>query len=639
MKHGFIKVAAGSVRTVVADPAANAAEIIARIREADEAGVHLLVLPELAVTGCTCGDLFYSDMLTEAAMQALSGICDATEGLLPLVIVGVPVRHRGKLYNCAAAIQNGRLLALIPKTHLQNGGDSYELRQFTSGEAIEDAAIRFRGEAVPFGTNLLLQHEALPEFCVGIEIGAESWAACPPAEFLTACGATVIASPSASAETVGKAEFRRLMAKSASARLLCGYVISNAGPEESTQDAVWSSHHLIAENGLLLAENPPFGETALLISEIDAQLLSGARHRDTAFTLCDEEACTVIPFSQPMGETKLTRSIEKNPFVLSDDREMDGRCETILQIQAHGLKKRMEHTRSKTAVVGISGGLDSCLALLVMVRAFDLMKKPREEILAVTMPGFGTTSRTKGNAEKMCELLGVTLRCVPIGESVLQHFRDIGHDPEKRDVTYENAQARERTQVLMDIANEENGLVVGTGDLSELALGWATYNGDHMSMYGVNGSVPKTLVRRLTRYEADHAEAALSAVLTDILDTPVSPELLPADAQGKIAQKTEDLVGPYELHDFFLYYLLRCGFKPSKIYRLARYAFGGEYTDDVILHWLRTFVRRFFIQQFKRSCIPDGPKVGSAAMSPRGDWRMPTDAVSRAWLQDLDALS
>jgi len=638
MKHGFIKVAAGSLRTVVADPIANTAEICARIAEADAAGVNLLVLPELAITGCSCGDLFYSDLLLKETMQALGRICDATVDAYPLVILGLPLRHRGKLYNCAAAIQGGKLLALVPKTHLPNGGDSYELRQFTSGGAIEDDAVTFRGEAIPFGTNILLRHETMEQFCVGIEIGADAWAACPPAEFLTACGAAILANPSASAETVGKADYRRLMAKSGSGRLLCGYVIANAGPDESTQDGVWSSHHLIAENGELLAENPPFGDASLLISEIDVEKLTGARHRETTFTLCDEDACAVIPFPQAMRETVLTRPIEVNPFVLSDKEEMDLRCETILQIQSRGLKKRLEHTRSRTAVIGISGGLDSCLALLVMVRAFDLMQKPRADIIAVTMPGFGTTSRTRGNAERMCEELGVTLRCVPIGDSVLQHFRDIGHDPEKRDVTYENAQARERTQVLMDIANDENGLVIGTGDLSELALGWATYNGDHMSMYGVNGSVPKTLVRCLTRYEAEHADAALAAILLDILDTPVSPELLPADAQGKIAQKTEDLVGPYELHDFFLYYLLRCGFAPSKIYRLAKYAFAGAYSDEVILHWLRTFVRRFFIQQFKRSCIPDGPKVGSAAMSPRGDWRMPTDAVSRIWLQDLDNL-
>jgi len=638
MKHGFIKAAAGSVRTAVADPISNAEEIKLRIQEADEAGVNLLVLPELAVTGCSCGDLFASGLLLKSAMQALGDICDFTKGKYPLVIVGLPVRHREKLYNCAAAVLDGRVLAFVPKTHLPNGGDSYERRQFASGEAIEDSEILFRGEPVPFGSNLILRHTELEDYCVGIEIGTDLWAPCPPCEFLTACGASVIANPSATPEIVGRADYRRLMTKSASARLYCGYVCSNAGPFESTQDAVWSQHHLIAENGALLCENPPFGTAGLTVSEIDLERLTSERQKDTLFTLCDDDACQVISFDQPIRETALTRTFEKNPFVVSDKAEMDNRCETVLQIQSHGLYKRLVHTHSKTAVIGISGGLDSCLALLVAVRAFDLMNKPRTDIIAVTMPGFGTTSRTKGNAETMCELLGVTLRCIPIGASVLQHFQDIGHDPEKRDVTYENAQARERTQILMDLANEENGLVIGTGDLSELALGWATYNGDHMSMYGVNGSVPKTLVRCLTRYEADHAEPALARVLYDILDTPVSPELLPAETDGTIAQKTEDLVGPYELHDFFLYYLLRCGFAPSKIYRLARHIFAGEYTDEVILYWLRTFVRRFFIQQFKRSCIPDGPKVGSAAMSPRGDWRMPTDAVSRIWLNDLDQL-
>ena len=638
MKHGFIKTAAGSVHTTVADPVSNAEEIKLRIQEADAAGVNLLVLPELAVTGCSCGDLFTSDVLLNAAMQALGEICDFTKGTYPLVIVGLPVRHRGKLYNCAAAILDGRVLAFVPKSHLPNSGDSYELRHFTSGETVEDCEILFRGEPIPFGSNLLLRHAAMDPYCVGIEIGTDLWAPCPPCEFLTACGATIIANPSATLEIAGRADYRRLLAKSTSSRLYCGYVCSNAGPFESTQDAVWSQHHMISENGALLCENPPFGDASLIISEIDVERLTAERRKDTMFTFCDEDACRVICFDQPIRETALTRAMEKNPFVLSDNAVMDERCETILQIQSHGLRKRLVHTHSKTAVIGISGGLDSCLALLVMVRAFDLMQKPRTDIIAVTMPGFGTTNRTKGNAETLCELLGVTLRCVPIGPAVLQHFKDIGHDPEKRDVTYENAQARERTQVLMDIANQENGLVIGTGDLSELALGWATYNGDHMSMYGVNGSVPKTLVRRLTRYEANRAEPALAHVLFDILDTPVSPELLPADADGKIAQKTEDLVGPYELHDFFLYYLLRCGFAPSKIYRLARYVFAGEYTDEVILYWLRTFVRRFFIQQFKRSCIPDGPKVGSAAISPRGDWRMPTDAVSRIWLSDLDNL-
>ena len=638
MKDGFIKVAAGSVRTTVADPLANAEEIQARILEADAAGVNLLVLPELAITGYSCGDLFYSDVLQKAALRALETICDFTRDKYPLVILGLPLRHRGKLYNCAAAVHHGEVLAFVPKTHLPNYSEFYEMRQFTSGGDIEDSEILFRGKAVPFGANVLLRHEAMENFCVGVELCEDLWAPCPPSEFLTRCGATVIANPSASDEIIGKAEYRRMLVAATSARLLCGYVYCNAGPSESTQDVVFSQQHLIAENGTLLAENPPFGETNLLITELDVDRLAGERHKETTFSLYPDGECRVVPFFQPLRETVLTKAVGRNPFVPAADDQLAARAEAILQIQARGLKKRLAHTRAKTAVVGISGGLDSCLALLVMVRAFDLMDKPRSEILAVTMPGFGTTGRTKGNAERLCELLGVTLKTVPIGEAVSLHFRDIGHDPAVRDVTYENAQARERTQVIMDIANQENGLVVGTGDLSELALGWATYNGDHMSMYGVNASVPKTLVRYIVRYEAGRSAPDLAAVLYDILDTPVSPELLPADEQGKISQKTEDLVGPYELHDFFLYYLLRFGFAPSKIYRLARYAFGGDYDDETIKKWLRTFVRRFFNQQFKRSCMPDGPKVGSASLSPRGDWRMPSDAVSRVWLDDLESL-
>lgn len=638
MKDGFIKVAAGSIRTTVADTIANAEEIKARIEEADRAGVNLLVLPELAVTGYSCGDLFYSEVLQRGALQALSDICRFTRGKYPLVILGLPILHRGKLYNCAAAVLDGRVLAFVPKTHLPNYSEFYELRQFTSGADMDDGEILFDGCAVPFGTDLLLRHDAMAEYCVGIELCEDLWAPCPPSECLCRSGAVVIANPSASDEIIGKAGYRRLLVTATSARLLCGYVYANAGPFESTQDVVFSQHHLIAENGTLLSENPPFGGATLTVTELDLRRLTGERHRETTFSPYPESVCREVSFSQALRPTALTRPVAKNPFVPAESGQLSERAEAILQIQAQGLRRRLEHTHARTAVVGISGGLDSCLALLVMARAFDLMKKDRREIVAVTMPGFGTTGRTRGNAERLCALLGVTLRTVPIGDAVTQHFQDIGHDPSVRDVTYENAQARERTQVLMDIANQENGLVIGTGDLSELALGWATYNGDHMSMYGVNASVPKTLVRYIVRYEAGHAEPELSHVLLDILATPVSPELLPADAEGKISQKTEDLVGPYELHDFFLYYLLRFGFAPSKVYRLANYAFQGEYDKETILKWLKVFLRRFFQQQFKRSCLPDGPKVGSASLSPRGDWRMPTDAVCRLWLQDLESL-
>ncbi len=638
MKDGFLKVAAGSVRTTVADTRANAAEIKARIEEADRAGVNLLVLPELAITGYSCGDLFYSETLQRGALAALEEIAEFTCGKYPLVIVGLPLRVRGKLYNCAAAVLDGEVLAFVPKTYLPNYGEFYELRQFTSGTEAAPGEVAFRGRAVPFGTKLLLRHRTMDSFAVGIELCEDLWAPCPPSEFLARCGATVIANPSASDEIIGKAEYRRMLVQATSARLLCGYVYCSAGPWESTQDVVYSQHHLIAENGTLLAENPPFGEKTLLITELDISRLTGERHRETTFTLGGAEACRTVVFDQMLRETELTRFVAKNPFVPAADDQLAARAEAILQIQARGLQRRMVHAHAKTAVVGISGGLDSCLALLVMVRAFDLMDRPRSDILAVTMPGFGTTGRTKSNAEQLCALLGVTLRTVPIGDAVSLHFRDIGHDPAVRDVTYENSQARERTQVIMDLANQAGGLVVGTGDLSELALGWATYNGDHMSMYGVNASVPKTLVRYIVRYEAGRAGGALADVLLDILDTPVSPELLPADEADTISQKTEDLVGPYELHDFFLYHLLRFGFSPAKIYRLARYAFGGDYEDAVILKWLKTFVRRFFQQQYKRSCLPDGPKVGSASLSPRGDWRMPSDAAATLWLAELESL-
>jgi NAD+ synthase (glutamine-hydrolysing) len=638
MKDGFIKAAAGSVNTAVADPEANAEEAIRRVRQADAAGVNLLVLPELCLTGYTCGDLFYSETLLHGALDALERVCEETAETYPLTILGVPVMRDGKLYNCAAAVRGGRLLALVPKTCLPNYAEFYELRQFSSGEGIRGGEFTFRGKPVPFGTDIILCHDRLDAYKVGIELCEDLWAPCPPSEALARSGAAVIANCSASNETIGKAEYRRALVASTSARLLCAYVYCSAGPGESTQDLVFSQHHILAENGTILAENPPFGGAELVCTEIDLNRLNGERHRQTSFTLLPEGGYRRIAFSQPMRETALTRTFAKNPFVPDSGSELSARAEAILAIQAAGLKKRMEHTRAKTAVVGISGGLDSCLALLVTVRAFDLMKKPRKDVLAVTMPCFGTTEQTKSNAVRLCAALGVTLRDIPIGRSVEQHFRDIGHDPQVRDVTYENCQARERTQVIMDIANQEGGLVIGTGDLSELALGWATYNGDHMSMYGVNSSVPKTLVRYIVSHEADRAEPGLAAVLADILATPVSPELLPADKNGAISQKTEDLVGPYELHDFFLYYLLRFGFSPAKIYRLAKYAFAGLYGDEEIKKWLRVFLRRFFAQQFKRSCMPDGPKVGSAALSPRGDWRMPSDASAALWLKELDKL-
>ena len=638
MKNGFIKAAAGAVKTTVADTASNTREILSRIAEADALGANLLVLPELCVTGYSCGDLFFSETLLAAALRALDEIRAFTAGKRPLVLAGAPIRHRGKLYNCAVAMLDGQFLAAVPKVNIPNYSEFYEKRQFSSGAGLELEHIILGGEYVPFGANILLECEEMPEFTLGVEICEDLWAPCPPCEGLCLAGASVIANLSASNELIGKADYRRLLVGSTSARLLCGYVYQSAGDGESTQDVVYSQHALICENGAMLAENPPFGENTLTVSEIDVFRLTGERHKNTSFEPLGSSRYVTVSFSQPPREIVLTRHIAKNPFVPADSGDLSRRAESILRIQAAGLKKRLEHTCAKCAVIGISGGLDSCLALLVAVRAYDLMQRPRREIIAVTMPCFGTTSRTRANAEALCRELGVSFREVCIGPAVTQHLADIGHDIAVRDVTYENAQARERTQVIMDIANHEGGLVVGTGDLSELALGWATYNGDHMSMYGVNASVPKTLVRYIVRYEAQHAHAGLSVVLLDILDTPVSPELLPAEADGSIAQKTEELVGPYELHDFFLYYMLRFGFSPAKIFRLAVYAFGGEYDRETVKKWLRAFVRRFFSQQFKRSCLPDGPKVGSASLSPRGDWRMPSDASARLWLDELDAL-
>ena len=637
MKDGFLKVGAAAVSLTVADVPGNTRVIRESIQKAHEMGLNLVVYPELCLTGYTCGDLFYSDVLQQAAMKALEELTRFTAGKYPVVIVGLPVRYRGKLYNCAAVLRDGACLGIVPKVHLPNHSEFYEQRQFTSGgELPASAAVEVCGQPVPMGTDLLFAHDTMENYVFGVEICEDLWAPCPPCETLCRNGALVIANLSASDEVVGKAEYRKTLLSATTGRLACGYIYSAAGPEESTQDMVFSRHNLIGENGTILAENPPFGTKEFTITELDVNKLANERHKNN--TIADDlEDCCLIAFSQPMRETELTRYVPKNPFVPTDDRELNQRAESILQIQSYGLAKRLRHAWAKTAVIGISGGLDSTLAILVAVRAMKLLNRPMTDVVAVTMPCFGTTKRTKSNAVTLCELLGVTLREVNITKSVLQHFEDIGHDPENLDVTFENAQARERTQVLMDIANQTGGIVVGTGDLSELALGWATYNGDHMSMYGVNASVPKSLVRYIVRHEAATSAPELAAVLYDILDTPVSPELLPTE-NGEMSQKTEDLVGPYELHDFFLYYMLRFGFGPKKIFRMARYAYAGAYDDKTILHWLRTFMRRFFIQQFKRSCLPDGPKVGTVTLSPRGDWRMPSDASSNLWLMEVTEL-
>ena len=638
MKDGFIKAAAGTVDVVVADVEYNTQAVLARMREADAAGVNVLVLPELCLTGYTCGDLFFSDCLLGAVEPALRAIVEASKTLYPVVAVGLPLRFGGKLYNCAAVVHAGRILGVVPKTHIPNYGEFYELRQFASASVLggKTYELILCGQTVPFGAKLLFACAGMPDYTFGVELCEDLWVPCPPSTTLCAGGAAMILNLSASDEVIGKAEYRRSLVSSTSARLACGYVYCSASPTESTQDMVFSRHHLIAENGTILAENEPFGDAALTISEIDVQRLAHERHRVTTYDAVPD--LQTVLFFQPLRDTALTRHFAPNPFVPPYDEQLRARAEAILRIQSQGLKKRIEHTHAKTVVLGISGGLDSTLALLVCVRAFDLAGRSRKEIQCVTMPCFGTTKRTRSNAVALCEALGVSVQEVNITASVRQHFADIGHDEAVHDVTYENCQARERTQVLMDIANQSGGLVIGTGDLSELALGWATYNGDHMSMYAVNCSVPKTLVRYIVRYEADSSEPVLRDILLDILDTPVSPELLPADENGQIAQKTEDLVGPYELHDFFLYHTLRFGSRPRKLFRMASYAYGGKYSRETILHWLKTFCRRFFQQQFKRSCIPDGPKVGSVTLSPRGDWRMPSDASSRLWLEEAEKL-
>ena len=641
MRHGFIKTAAVTPKVQVADPEANAQEIIRLAAEAAGNGAKLIVFPELCITGYTCGDLFLQELLLKRAKEELFRIIRETAQLDALIFAGLPWEKDGKLYNVAAAFQGGRLLGLVPKTCLPNYGEFYELRHFARGnKEADDVCVDLgdgEGDYIPFGTKLLFTCESLPGLAVAAEICEDVWVPDPPSIRHALAGATVIVNCSASDETTGKDGYREALISGQSARLVCGYIYANAGEGESSQDLVFGGHNLIAENGKILSRSARF-KNETIYADLDIERIVGERRRMTTFFSKSDEVYTEIGFRLKREDTRLERLIDPAPFVPDDSQDRQRRCEEIFAIQYMGLKKRLEHTHCRTAVVGISGGLDSTLALLVTVRAFDSLGLPREGILGVTMPCFGTTDRTYHNACDLVKRLGATLREVDIKEAVSTHFRDIGHDPERHDVTYENSQARERTQVLMDLANQSGGLVIGTGDMSELALGWATYNGDHMSMYGVNAGVPKTLVRHLVRYCADTCgDKELAAVLLDVLDTPVSPELLPPK-DGVIAQKTEDLVGPYELHDFYLYYVLRFGFSPSKIYRLARRAFEGVYGDETILKWLKTFYRRFFSQQFKRSCLPDGPKVGSVAVSPRGDLRMPSDASASIWLKELENL-
>lgn len=637
MKDGFIRVAASTPEVKVADVEYNREQICCRIIEGRERGAKIMVFPELVLTGYTCGELFNQKPLLTKAREELKKLVDFTAGSDMLVFAGVPWEYNNKLYNTAAAIQDGELLALIPKMCLPNYSEFYELRYFNPGFE-KPVAVPWEDGYVLMGSKILFNCANVENLVVGAEICEDVWVLNPPSIGHASAGATVIVNCSASDETTGKSDYRRSLISGQSARLLCGYIYANAGEGESTQDLVFGGQNIIAENGTMLAESRRF-ENETVYADMDLERLECERRRMTTYQTAGRENYVFIDFSLHEDENRPERFIDPSPFVPQDEESRNRRCEEILSIQAMGLKKRLKHTGCRSAVIGISGGLDSTLALLVTVRAFDLLGLARDKIICVTMPCFGTTDRTYHNACYLTKKLGASLLEVDIKDAVANHFRDIGHDSSVHDVTYENSQARERTQVLMDIANKYNGMVIGTGDMSELALGWATYNGDHMSMYGVNSSVPKTLVRHLVRYFADTCrEKELSEVLLDVLDTPVSPELLPPEKDGKIAQKTEDLVGPYELHDFYLYYILRYGYHPGKIYRLAVIAFEGVYDNAVILKWLKVFYRRFFSQQFKRSCLPDGPKVGSAAVSPRGDLRMPSDACSRLWLEELEQI-
>lgn len=635
MRHGFVKTAAITPKIRVADTVYNGQIIMDSMEEASKAGAKLVVFPELCITGYTCGDLFWQNKLITAAKEELIKIAEKSRELDGIFFVGLPYDINGKIYNMAAAVSGGEVIGMVPKTYIPNYNEFYEARYFTSGQNLCTVEYLPDGTEVEVDTDLIFRCEDMPQLKIAVEICEDLWTPNPPSIGHAMAGANVIVNLSASDENTGKSQYRRELVSGQSARLLCGYIYASAGDGESTQDVVYSGHNIIAENGKILAESKRFTNEPVYM-ELDVNRLESERRRMSTFVT--EDVYTEIGFSLKLEDVELSRYIDPAPFVPGSKADRNMRCDEILMIQAMGLKKRLEHTGCQSAVIGISGGLDSTLALLVTVRAFDLLGMDHSRIAAVTMPGFGTTDRTYDNAVNLIKCLGAEFIEVDIKNAVNVHFTDIGHDSSIHDVTYENGQARERTQILMDLANKKNGMVIGTGDLSELALGWATYNGDHMSMYAVNASVPKTLVRHLVKYYADTCgDELLEKTLLDVLDTPVSPELLPPE-EGEISQKTEDLVGPYELHDFFLYYMLRCGYEPLKIYRLAKIAFEGKYDDEFIMKWLKTFYRRFFAQQFKRSCLPDGPKVGSVAVSPRGDLRMPSDACGRIWLDELESI-
>ncbi len=634
MKDGFIKIACATPDVKVADCAYNADRIIEMIKEAHDKGVKIVCFPELSVTGYTCGDLFLQDALLSAAKSETARIIKETADLDIVAIVGVPLAVCGKLYNCAVVINKGTAVGAVAKKNIPNYSEFYEVRHFTAANGL-CADIQLNDEYSVHLEDTVFTCKELPELTFGIEICEDMWVSSPPSEQLARSGAVIIFNLSTSDEVIGKADYRKALIKARSGSLACTYAYADSGIGESTQDMVFAGHDIIAENGSVIAESKLFSK-GLVVADTDIKKLSYERRRMNTFTAFPDMKSTY--FSLVIAETHLDRPFPKTPFVPSDKKLLDSRCEEILTMQAVGLMTRLRHIGCKTAVLGLSGGLDSTLALIVTVHAFDMLGLDRSGIHTITMPCFGTTDRTYNNACTLAEVYGTALTEIDIRNSVMQHFADIGQSPDVHDVTYENSQARERTQVLMDKANQLGGIVIGTGDLSELALGWATYNGDHMSMYAVNSSIPKTLVRWLVRYEADTSDGKLKNALLDILDTPVSPELLPPENDGTISQKTEDIVGPYELHDFFMYYMLRYGYSPSKIYRITCIAFAGEYTDEVILKWLKTFCRRFFSQQFKRSCLPDGPKVGTVTLSPRGDWRMPSDACANIWLKELEGI-
>ncbi len=635
MKYGFVKAAAATPKIRVADCNYNANQIIDFVSEAYNNGAEIVVFPELCVTGYTCSDLFLQTALLKSAENAVRKVQESSKSLDTVIVIGAPIAVMQSLYNCAVVIYKGEILGIVPKVNIPNYGEFYEVRHFASGKDVSVYIDYADSENILLSPYQIFECADMPDFKFGIEICEDLWVASSPSVELALNGATVICNLSSSDDLIGKAQYRHELVRMQSGKLYCAYIYSDSGFGESTTDMVFSGHNIISENASILSESKRFTQ-GIIYGDIDVERLQYERRRSTTFCNTFNGKYVIKKFAMAKRAVNLERKFPKTPFVPSSAGDLESRCEEIITIQSTGLATRLAHTGIKNVVLGLSGGLDSTLALIVCVHAFDALGIDRKNIHTITMPCFGTTGRTKSNAEKLAQAYGTSFEDINITLAVRQHFKDINHDENLTDITYENSQARERTQVLMDLSNKYGALVIGTGDLSELALGWATYNGDHMSMYAVNASIPKTLVRYLTAYEADKSDEPLKSVLLDVLNTPVSPELLPPDNNGEIAQKTEDVVGPYELHDYFLYYLVRCGFTPSKIYYMAKLSFSGKYDNATIKKWLTVFVKRFFAQQFKRSCLPDGPKVGSVTLSPRSDWRMPSDASVNVWLNELD---